>query len=83
MALYVGLRRIAKRMGVKDKRTILRWNDKLAFPLFFHPSSRLRGRHIVFCTDDEIIARWELVLAKQDMDWYWQQKKSHEEGKTE
>ncbi len=78
--LHVGLRAIARRMGVKDKRTILRWNDRLSFPLFMHPSSKLRGRHIVFCTDDEVIVRWELACGKLDMKHYWKMRKHHEES---
>ena len=60
MAIYVGLRAIAKRMKWKAASTVLSHAEKyedpeLRFPLVMRP---LGGNRFVWITDDALIAEW-------------------------
>ena len=77
--LYVGLRKIAKRMGV-TVWTIQRMADKLWFPLFIHPKSKLRQKHIVWAADEESIQRWILANSRLDVLSYRTQRVAQHKG---
>ncbi len=57
-----GLTTIARYMGKRDYHTIIRWREKLAFPLFYDPSALLAGKHRYYTTTEAIKA-WEYALA--------------------
>jgi len=69
MALYVGLRTIAKRIGV-SVWMVQRMADKLGLPLMMHPKSKLRGKRIVWCLDEEMFQRWILATSRLDVQAY-------------
>jgi len=60
-AIY-GLTTIARYMGKRDSHTIVRWRDKLGFPLFYDPSALLSGKHRYYSSLDAIKC-WEYALA--------------------
>ena len=57
-----GLQAIAAYMGRRDPRCIIRWREKLGFPLFLNPSTLLSGKNRYYITVDAVKA-WEYSLA--------------------
>ena len=55
MAVYVGLRAIAKRMGWKSPQTVLRQYQSHGFPLVPRP---LKNGQYCWITDDMLILEW-------------------------
>ena len=55
MALYVGLRAIAKRMGWKSPQTVLRNYEYHDFPII---RRNLANGRWCWITDDELIVQW-------------------------
>ena len=74
--VYVGLRAIAKRIGV-SVWIVQRMADKLGLPLMMHPKSKLRGKHIVWCLDEEMFQRWILATSRLDVRSYRTQVAEH------
>jgi len=60
--VLIGLTTIARYMGKRDYHTIIRWRERLGFPLFLNPSALLAGKHRFYTTVDAIKA-WEYALA--------------------
>jgi len=57
-----GLTTIARYMGKRDYHTIIRWRERLGFPLFLEPSALLIGKFRYYTTVDAIKS-WEYALA--------------------
>ncbi len=69
--VYVGLRAIAKRIGV-SVWMVQRMADKLGLPIMMHPKTRLRGNRVVWCMDEEMYLRWLMAQARLDHKAYKQ-----------
>jgi len=63
--LYVGLRAIAKRIGVATW-TVQKMANELDLPIMAHPKSKLRGRRLIWCLDEEMYLRWVMAQATMD-----------------
>ena len=60
--VLIGLTTIARYMGKRDYHTIIRWRDRLGFPLFLDPSALLADKFRYYTTTDAIKA-WEYALS--------------------
>lgn len=67
--LHVGLRAIAKRVGV-TVWLVQRMADSLGLPLMFHPKTVLKGKRIVWCLDEEMFLRWCLAQSRLNVQAY-------------
>jgi len=69
LLIYVGLRAISKRTGY-TVWTVQRMASQLGLPLMGHPKTKLRGRRLIWCLDEEMYLRWLMAQSRLDLQGY-------------